>query len=305
MRIYSSIDFAASVVICSGRLFFWKKFRMKPIQLIDWFIWTTDRSARIPSKIRSEICLISGWLLLLCPLHWRVLFTKSSKFHSTVVKRIFCLLNRSNEYDVWLSVRRLISSFISRYEESNGFLFAVIGWIVTKWPHVEYFNFGTKCINIWNKKNVIYILILSPNSQSFRFKPTLIVVRNFSAVASTKRRQSSVFGGSKTPSVVLSMTISMPSNDCCTSWLKLSKLSKSSLSKMLQWWTEVPGDFGELRFGLVVVTPLAFLFFTRITWQLCFEDRFSANSWDSLDSPFVIYLYRWKESDEKLIPVSC
>lgn len=152
MRIYSSIDFAASVVICSGRLFFWKKFRMKPIKLIDWFIWTTVRSARIPSKIRSEICLISGWLLLLCPLHWTVLFTNSSQFHNTVVKQIFCLLNRSNEYDVWLSVRRFISSFISRYEESNGFLFAVIGWIVTKWPHVEYFNFGTKCINIWNKK---------------------------------------------------------------------------------------------------------------------------------------------------------
>lgn len=120
---------------------------MKLMRWVDLLICTTDRSARIPFTIRSEIRLISGWLLLLKPME----LTKSSQFHRTVVNRIFCLFNKSNEYDDWLSVRRLMSSFISRYEDNNGFLFDVIGWIVTKWPHFEYFNFGIKCINIWKK----------------------------------------------------------------------------------------------------------------------------------------------------------
>lgn len=114
-------------------------------------------------------------------------------------------------------------------------------------------------------------------------------MRNFSAVKSTNRWQSSLFGALRSPFAALSMTMSIPSNDCCTCWLKFSK---SSLSKISQWWTEMPGDdwdSGALRL-ILFFTSLAFLRFTRITWQLCFEDRRSANSCDRLVSPFVIYL---------------
>lgn len=232
-----------------------------------------------------------------------------------VVRWIFCRLNRSRANVDWLSVRRLMSDLISPYEESNGFLFDIIGWIVTKWPHFEYFIFGIKCMSIWKNhiinlrihclnwhisiSEILYEFGLLELIKSFnltkQLQLTLIVVRSFSLVTSMNARQSSDSAVLKTPFVALSMTISIPSNVLWSFWLRFSK---SSLFKISQWRTEIPADCDEMK--SVCATPFwASLPFTNITWQLCFEESCSASSFERFVSPFVIFSMKQKRKSNQ------
>lgn len=120
-------------------------------------------------------------------------------------------------------------------------------------------------------------------------------MRNFSLVPSMNARQSSLLTALKIPFVALSITISIPLN---VSWMVWLNRSRSSLFKISQWRIEIPAEFGGINSDFFMI-PLVVFPFTSITWQLCLEDSCSANSWESLVSPLVIYqqnklMRKWK-----------
>lgn len=127
----------------------WAAVRWVSVNEDLWSMRITDRLAQIPSTICS-----ANWRASANLMRSSLLLSACAAFTSpvqmTVDRQIVRCLNSSSEnVDRGWSVRWLMSTFISSYDDKMDDLFVLVACTVTKWPRDKSPIFGIKCISNW------------------------------------------------------------------------------------------------------------------------------------------------------------